>query len=124
MDAAEFMAFLRASNPVWQENDGDPSRWAFRGHRNVAWRLKPHAWRCAAEGNPLDGLITNLATAEVRNDETIKPGKSKEFWVLYLIPPVKTVSARTLSKKDLMPFTEQVVIARIKYSDGSVWQHP
>ncbi len=58
------------------------------------------------------------------SDETIKAGKSKEFGVLYLIPPVKTVSARILSKKDPMPFTEQVVVMRIKYSDGSVWQHP
>ncbi len=58
------------------------------------------------------------------SDETIKPGKSKEFGVLYLVPPVKTVSVRILNKKDPMPFTEQVVVARVTYSDGSIWQHP
>lgn len=65
-----------------------------------------------------------VARHQFTSDETIKPGKSKEFWVLYLIQPVRTVSARILNKKDSMPFTEQVVVARITYSDGSVWQHP
>ncbi len=58
------------------------------------------------------------------SQETIKPGKSKEVSVLYLTPPVKTVSAGILTKKEPMPFTELVVIARIQYSDGSSWQRP
>ena len=58
------------------------------------------------------------------SDDTIKPGKSKEISVLYLIPPVQTVSAKMLSKKKLANFKEQVVLMRIQYSDGSVWQHP
>lgn len=58
------------------------------------------------------------------SDEVIKPGKSKEVSVLYLIPPVKTVNAGMLAKKNPTPFTEQVVVARIQYSDGSVWQRP
>jgi len=65
-----------------------------------------------------------VARHQFTSDETIKPGKSKQFWVLYLIPPVKTVSARMLNKKDPMPFTEQVVVARVTYSDGSIWPHP
>jgi hypothetical protein len=65
-----------------------------------------------------------LARHQFTSDETIKPGKSKEVSVLYLIPPVKTVSARMLNLKESMAFTEQVVIARIQYSDGSDWQRP
>lgn len=64
-----------------------------------------------------------LARHQFTSDETIKPGKDKEVSVLYLTPPVKLVTARMLNKKDL-PFTEQVVVARIQYSDGSSWQHP
>jgi hypothetical protein len=64
-----------------------------------------------------------LARHQFTSDETIKPGKSKEMSVLYLIPPVKLVSARMLNKKEL-PFTEQAVVMRIQYSDGSSWQHP
>ncbi len=65
-----------------------------------------------------------VARHEFTSDETIKPSKSKQISVLYVIQPVKTVSAGMLTKKEPMPFTEQVVVARIKYSDGSVWQHP
>jgi hypothetical protein len=63
-----------------------------------------------------------VARHQFTSDETIKPGKSKEISVLYLIPPVKSVSVGMLAKKDPMPFTEQVVVARISYSDRSVWQ--
>ncbi|MCM3903296.1 MAG: hypothetical protein ND866_16450 [Pyrinomonadaceae bacterium] len=65
-----------------------------------------------------------VARHQFTSQETIKPGKSKEVSVLYLTPPVKTVSASILTQKEPMPFTEQVVIARIEFSDGSVWQHP
>jgi hypothetical protein len=58
------------------------------------------------------------------SDDTIKPGKSREIGVLYLIPPVQTVSAKMLSKKKLANFKEQVLLMRIQYSDGSIWQHP
>ena len=65
-----------------------------------------------------------VARHQFTSDETIKPSKQKEISVLYLIPPVKTVDAAMLAKKEPMPFTEQVVLARIQYSDGSSWQHP
>jgi len=58
------------------------------------------------------------------SDDTIKPGKGKEISVLYLNPPVQTVSAKMLGKKNAAKFKEQVVLMRIQYSDGSVWQHP
>jgi FRG domain len=74
MDAASFMARLRASNPIWHEDDGDRPRWVFRGHRNVAWRLKPRAWRTAVEGNPLHVMIGKLANAEISENNSIKPG--------------------------------------------------
>jgi hypothetical protein len=65
-----------------------------------------------------------LSRHQFTSDETIKPGKSKEFSVLYLIPPVQTVNVKTLGKKRPANFKEQVVLMRIQYSDGSVWQHP
>jgi len=70
--------------------------------------------------------LTNqeLARHQFTSDETIKPGKSKEVTVLYLKPPVKTVDARSLRKKEGESFAGRVVIARLQFSDGSVWQHP
>lgn len=67
---------------------------------------------------------TVLSRHRFTSDDTIKPGKSKEISVLYLIPPIQTVSVKMLSKKRLANFKEQVVLMRIQYSDGSVWQHP
>ena len=69
------------------------------------------------------GSQQEISRHQFTSDDTIKPGKSKELSVLYLTPPVKLINARTLSRKDL-PYTEQVVVARIEYSDGSIWPHP
>lgn len=65
-----------------------------------------------------------VAHHQFASDDTIKPGKSKEISVLYLVPPVKTISARMLNKEESIPFKEEVVLVRVFYSDGSVWQRP
>jgi len=65
-----------------------------------------------------------VARHQFTSDETIKPGKTKEIHVLYLIPPVRTISAERLASKEPLPYSEHVVIARITYSDGSTWQYP
>ena len=58
-----------------------------------------------------------LARHQFTSDETIKPGKSKEVAVLYLKPPVKTVGAGSLTKKEKSAFVGQVVIARLQFSE-------
>ena len=63
-----------------------------------------------------------LSRHQFTSDEIIKPGKSKEISVLYLKPPVKTVDARSLKKKEKDSMTGRVTIARLQFSDGSVWQ--
>jgi hypothetical protein len=65
-----------------------------------------------------------VARHQFTSDETVKPGKTKEIYVLYLTPPVRTVSAERLASKEPLPYTEHIVIARLVYSDGSIWQHP
>lgn len=65
-----------------------------------------------------------VARHQFTSDETVKPGKTKEIYVLYLTPPVRTVSAERLASKEPLPYTEHIVIARITYSDHSIWQHP
>ena len=64
------------------------------------------------------------ARHQFTSDEIIKPGKSKEVSVLYLIPPVKTVNVKMLDKKNPLRFEDRVVIARVIFSDGSTWQQP
>jgi hypothetical protein len=56
--------------------------------------------------------------------ETIGPGKSKELSFMLSAPPTQRISVYALDKKERIGFDEQVVIVRVKYSDGSVWQVP
>jgi hypothetical protein len=76
-----------------------------------------------------DYVFTDPATGQeaghhqFTSDETIKPGKSKEVSVLYLTPPVKLVSAKALGQKKVT-FDEKVIVVRVVYDDGTVWQHP
>ena len=64
-----------------------------------------------------------IARHQFTSEEKIKPGKTKEVSVLYLTPPVKTVTAEMLARKDSL-LTERVVVMRIEYSDGSIWPQP
>lgn len=57
------------------------------------------------------------------SEEKVKPGGEKDLDVFVLSPPVRTVSAQG-KQKDAPAFVEQVVLTRVVYSDGSVWQKP
>ena len=52
----------------------------------------------------------------------IKPGKEKELTALSLSGPSDIISVGSLSNKDGNLFQEKVVINRVEYSDGSIWQ--
>lgn len=56
--------------------------------------------------------------------ETIGPGKSKELSFMLPAAPTQRISVYALDKKERIGFGEQVVILRVKYTDGSVWQVP
>ena len=83
--------------------------------------IKSIDWDYVFIDQPAQQLV---ARHQFTSDETIKPGKTKEIYVLYLTPPVRTVSAERLASKVPLPYSEHIVIARITYSDHSVWQHP
>jgi hypothetical protein len=58
------------------------------------------------------------------SDEKIAPGKQKEFTVFASMPPSQTISVYDLNKQDRVAVGEVIVIMRILYADGSVWQRP
>ena len=58
------------------------------------------------------------------SDETIGPGKSKELKFFIASPPTRTISVNALNKTERDNLGESVVIVRIEYADGSIWQHP
>lgn len=57
-------------------------------------------------------------------DEKIAPGKQKEFTVFASVPPSQTISVYELNKQERATVSESVVIMRILYADGSIWQRP
>lgn len=58
------------------------------------------------------------------SDEQIGPGKTKELTVTLTSPPTHTVSVTSLNLEETKRFTERIVLVRIKYADGHVWQAP
>jgi uncharacterized protein affecting Mg2+/Co2+ transport len=58
------------------------------------------------------------------SDEKIAPGKQKEFTVFASLPPAQTISVYDLNKQERASVGEMIVIMRILYADGTVWQRP
>ena len=59
---------------------------------------------------------------EFTSDEQIPPGKTKELTVTLTSPPARTVSVTALNLEERERFSEKIVLLRIKYADGRVWQ--
>jgi hypothetical protein len=59
---------------------------------------------------------------EFTSDEQIPPGKTKELIVTVTSPPTRTVSVTALNLEERERFTEKIVLLRVKYADGRVWQ--
>lgn len=52
----------------------------------------------------------------------IKPGKAKDVEAFSLSGPSDTVNVNTLATNADKPFEEKVVINRVEYTDGAIWQ--
>jgi hypothetical protein len=52
----------------------------------------------------------------------IKPDKEKELQAFGVSGPSEVISVKTLANPSAKPFQEKVVINRVEYTDGSVWQ--
>ncbi|HEU4510118.1 MAG TPA: hypothetical protein VFR78_17930 [Pyrinomonadaceae bacterium] len=54
--------------------------------------------------------------------QNIAPGKQKELVFTLPTPPTRRVSIYSLDKKEAAGFEGRVLIVRVTYADGSVWQ--
>jgi hypothetical protein len=54
----------------------------------------------------------------------LDPGKKRDFGFLISAPPSQTVSVYSLNEKESRGVTGRVVLVRVLYADGSVWQRP
>ena len=58
------------------------------------------------------------------NKVNIRPGKTASLSVRSVSPPTGTINANQVGKKPKEQYSEQVVIQRIEYADGTVWLRP
>lgn len=71
-----------------------------------------------------EGTGDELDRREFTSVQNIGPGKQKELTFLLPTPPTRRISVHSLDKKERSGIVEKVVIVRVKYADGSVWQLP
>ena len=64
----------------------------------------------------------NVARRQFLCGVPLKPGKEREVLAFSPSGPNGTVSAETLADQARNSFQEKVVINRVEYSDGSIWQ--
>jgi hypothetical protein len=65
---------------------------------------------------------SNLARRQFLCGANIKAGKDKELLAWSATGPNGTISIDSLANKAENPYRERVVINRIEYADGSIWQ--
>ena len=65
-----------------------------------------------------------LGRQQFTSDEHVGPGKEKELTVTITSPPTRTVSVTSLNLEERDQFSQKIVIVRVKYADGLVWQPP
>lgn len=61
---------------------------------------------------------------ELGSDEKIEPGKKKDVSFFLPTPPARIISAQALNSKERRGLNERIILVRVVYEDGSVWQRP
>ena len=56
------------------------------------------------------------------SEVSISPGRTRNVIMRSALPPRGSIDARRADKKSRDKYSEQVVIQRVQYADGSVWQ--
>jgi hypothetical protein len=67
---------------------------------------------------------SELGRRQFTSAEKIAPNKKKELSFFIRNPPTQTISIDALDKNERANLGELVVIVRVEYSDGSIWEHP
>ena len=70
------------------------------------------------------GSRAELGRRQFTSLEKIGPGKTKELKFFIKGPPTRTISVDALNKNERMNLGEEIVVVRVEYDDGSVWQRP
>ena len=65
-----------------------------------------------------------MGRQQFTSDEKVGPGKTKELTVTITSPPTRTVSVTSLNLEERDRLTEKIILVRVQYADGRVWQAP
>jgi hypothetical protein len=68
------------------------------------------------------GTGEELDRRQFTSVQSIGPGKQKEVTFTLATPPTRRISVHSLDKKEKLGIAERVVIVRVAYADGSVWE--
>lgn len=69
-----------------------------------------------------DGNASNVTRRQFLCGLNLKPGKEKELVAFSMSGPSKVVSAESLATPSAKSSPEKVLINRLEYSDGTIWQ--
>lgn len=100
-----------------------PARYVFLYKASVR-----NAGAAAVKELDWDYVFTDAATGEElgRRQFTsvarIAPGKSRELSFTVPMPPTRKISAQALDRKEREGLLERVVLVRVLYEDGTVWE--
>lgn len=68
------------------------------------------------------GTGEELDRRQFTSVQNIGPGKQKELTFTLPTPPTRRISVFSLDKKEKLGIAERVVVVRVTYADGSVWE--
>jgi len=68
------------------------------------------------------GTGEELGRRQFTSVQNIGPGKQKDLTFTLPTPPTRRVSVYALDKKERLGLTEKVIIVRVTYADGSIWE--
>ena len=68
------------------------------------------------------GTGEELGRRQFTSVQNIGPGKQKDLTFTLPTPPTRRVSVYAPDKKERLGLTEKVIIVRVTYADGSIWE--
>lgn len=106
-----------ARAPKRKEVEGYEYRVKFRNGGAAPVEVLFWEYQFAETSNP-----SNVARRQFLCGISIKPGKEKEVVSFSVSGPSNVVSAGSLANESGPSFAEKVVVNRIEYADGTIWQ--
>jgi hypothetical protein len=112
----------RVSKPMPTESEGPSARFVYRAtvKNSGAKTITGLEWDYLFFDSD---KVEQIGQHSFRHRIKIRPGKSTELIGQSTRPPTSVIDA-SKAKKGEVQLSEEVVIRRIEYEDGSVWQRP